>query len=276
MTYKEGKKIVLNKQENIINHKELPIGSVAYFVDKYRGRNAAGNVRWYVDFGIVEEHYPSSICLIKLEPADRRTINGVRYSDFTTPTRWAKLPKGWSYDTKLFEEGIDETVPDGRSVDLKDPQAILDAYENGTLVRTQDFDHSHIVVQHGDGSQDSIKGTYRLIRDHKVYSCIPAYESIAWREVYRTYAEAETVVQAHEAEVKRVAALSDYDWAVEQIWGTINRWAHFSPEERDVKKQCYFAWLMEQGNPEEIETRIFGDAIQWKKWKKGHWMNIAL
>lgn len=264
-----------DRLERMVNPKELPLGSVAYFVDRYRGRDAAGNVRWMVDLGIVEEHYPSAICLTKLEPADRRTINGIRHQDFATPTRWMKLPKGWTYDTRLFEEGVDETVPDGRAVDPRDPQAVLDAYKSGALVQTWDFDHSRIVVQLGGEDGDSVKGTYRLIRNHNACCYIPPYESVAWREVYKTYAEAEAVIRAHEAELARVAALSDYDWSVEQIRNTLDRWAG-TDQARADKKKLYLDWLLNQENVEDLEARVFGDTVQWKPWKAKRWMNIAL
>lgn len=251
------------------NPKAFPVGSVAYFVDKR-------SIRWQVDYGIVEDRYNGSICLMKLEPADRRTINGVRYCNFVTPTRWTKLPKGWTYDTKLFEEGIDETVPDGRGVNLREPQAILDAYESDALVRVSDFDHSRIDEQFGGQIDGSAKGTYRLIRNHTVYRYIPSYESISWYEVYKTYAEAESIVQSYEAELARVVALSDYDWSVEQIKDTINRWARFNPEGRTCQKSLYLNWIMAQGNPEEIETRVFKDTIQWKRWKFSRWMDVVL
>lgn len=118
-------------------------------------------------------------------------------------------------------------------------------------------------------------GTPRLIRNHNTYCYIPPYESIAWQEVYKTYAEAEDVVQAHEAELARVAALSDYDWSVEQIRDTLDRWSGDN-QARAGKKKLYLDWLLNQENVENIETRVFGDMVQWKPWKAKKWMNIAL
>ncbi|MDO5151695.1 MAG: hypothetical protein Q4D76_20295 [Oscillospiraceae bacterium] len=245
-----------------INPKIYPIGSVVYFIKKY-------GHEWEVSYGIVEEHYVDTICLQLYELLDTRLINGIPIKDFITPTRWHKLPKGWSYDTKLFEITYGEYPHDPKDYNLKNPNDILKAIEDGILVKVQDNDHARI--------RDEIdsKLGWRICREYPIYEHHPTYTSIRYYDVYGSYNEAMKVIHEHDAEFKRQSELSDYDWSVEQIDKELNRWAYMysiSVEE----KQRYREWILSLDKVEDVEIRILQGTIQWKYCKNKRWMNIEI
>ena len=76
-------------------------------------------------------------------------------------------------------------------------------------------------------------------------------------------------------EFHRQAALSDYDWSVEQIDKTLDMWKAFNDaSDKDVK--AYRDWLLGMKDVENIETRLWGKQIQWKYWKNTRWNCIEL
>lgn len=83
---------------NKLNPKSFPVGSVVYFL-RYKKRSSEKEI-W---FGTVLEHYASEIAIQLYDLRDTRMIEGVPVKNFKTPSKWKKLPKGWSWDTVLFE-----------------------------------------------------------------------------------------------------------------------------------------------------------------------------
>ena len=77
------------------------------------------------------------------------------------------------------------------------------------------------------------------------------------------------------SEFTRQANLSDYDWSVEQIDKTLNRWKKFV-DASDKEVEQYRDWLLSMDNVEDIETRISNGNIQWKYWKNKKWNYIEL
>lgn len=243
-----------------LNGKEIPIGSVGYYVKK-RGND------WRVDFGIVKEHYVSAIGLQLVELADRMLINGIPRKEFETPTVWKKLPKGYSYNTKLFEISFLPLQEELKNRKIENPDDILWLYENGIFVNVQDNDHAKIEAE------ISKENGWRIIRKYdKTEKC---YISVNCHEVYTTYEDAQRVVDDYYAELERQANLSDYDWSVEQIDRVLDMWAKRNGIS-DKEKKAYRDWILEREKVEDIEVRSFSDEIQWKYYKNKRWMNIEL
>lgn len=104
-----------------------------------------------------------------------------------------------------------------------------------------------------------------------------SYNSCSIRpdKVYFTYQEAKAEVEEYLTEFRRQAALSDYEWAVEEIDKTLNHWKKFQ-DATDEEVNVYRDWLLSMKNVEEIETRISLGNIQWKYEKNKKWNNIVL
>lgn len=248
-----------------INQKEFPLGSVVYYVKK-------SGSKWEVSFGIVEQHYPGTICLQLLEPCDYTLINGIPKKELVTPTKWQKLPKGWTWNTKLFETSIDDVRAermgffDKHPDIIKNPEEILSAYQSGIFVKVQDNDHSSIEAEIDK------KNGWRIVRRFYYGDNHPMFISVDFREVYRTYEEAQKVIDAHEAELKRQTELSEYDWSVEHIDYTLDRAIFLT----DLEREKYREWLLTRDHVEDIEVRCVAGNVQWKYWKNKKWMNIEI
>lgn len=257
---KEEAEIYIKNSELNINRKEIPIGKVVFFIKK-------NGYKWSVAFGTIEEHYTSEICVQLYEFADRRLINGIPVDEFETPTKWQKLPKGWSYDTELFTLSHEEMPETAKKLHINVPEDIIKAINEGILVKVQSVDHCHF-----DTEIDSKKG-WRIVRKYPMFDHHPSYVSLMPCEVFRTFEEAEKVIALHEAEFERQANLSDLDWSIEQIDKDIDRWASMYAISADEKSRCRER-IMSIDNLEDVETRIFSGSIQWKYSKNKRWMNI--
>ena len=247
-----------------LNDKKLPVGSVGYFVE----RSNQPPYDYYVHYGIIEEHYATEIAMKLYELKDVRIIDGVPIKEFKTPTRWMKLPKGWTYNTKLFTIEYGEYEYPPRDYNITKPEDILQAIADGVLVKVEDNDHAQI-----EAEIDSKNG-YRIVRKYPPYHWDRTDIWLRYDKVYATYDEAKAVVDSIEAEFKRQSELSDYDWSLEQIDRTINRCVGMyliTKEQGEEFRQR----LIDMGNIEEIETRIFGGGLQWKYWKAAKWKTMA-
>lgn len=241
-----------------VNHKTFPIGSVVYFIKKH-------GHEWDVSYGVVAEHYVDAVCVQLYELFDTRLINGIPIKELITPTRWQKLPKGWSYDTKLFDLSYSEFSHDLKDYSLENPNDILRAINDGVLVKTQDNDHSRIETE-----IDSKNG-WRICRKYPYDNYYPTYTSLQEFQMYSSYEEAKKVVIEHEAELKRQSELSDYEWSVEQIDRILD-----NPFYSDEEKKKYRDWILSLDNVEDIEVRTCQGNIQWKYCKNKRWMNIEI
>lgn len=261
----------------MINTKEISVGSVAYFLTPDKTGKKS------IKFGVVEGHYSSEICLQLYDFCERRLIDGVPVEMIEFPTKWQKLPKGWSYDTKLFQLGFrdlpsydTELLQLGfralpgytRTILINNPIEILQAIKDGILVKVQDIDYWHF-----ESVIDKNKG-WRIERKPPYYGEIhPSYASIRRDEVYATYEQAKSALDAEEAELKRQAALSDYDWSVEQIDRVLNRWAKLNGVSDEEKQKCRDR-ILSLDKVEDVEVRLTSDGIQWKYQNNKRWITI--
>lgn len=242
-----------------INRKTLPIGSVAYFVDKCKYKTPGRT--WGVDYGIVEEYYATEICLKLIEPKDIRLIDGIPISEYPIG-EYHKLPKGWTYDTKLFEISY-ESPP---LPSISDPRAILSAYESGVLVNVQDNLHADIKVD-----IDKQRG-WRILLKTPMWKPAPRpYISLPFHEVFQTYDEAKAIVDVEYADFDWQASLSDYDWSVEQIDRTLCCWAQIYQVDSETV-QAIRNRLLSFDNIEELEVRFCCTGnIEWKYARNKRW-----
>lgn len=245
------------------NKEKFPIGSIAYYVKK-RG------YKWSAWFGIVTEHYADCVELELYDLPETRRIGGVKYDDFVTPTHWAKLPKGWSYDTDLVNLSFDE-YPSGTNLYINKSEDIVRAINEGLLVEVAERDYSTI-----EAEIDKTYG-YKLVRKPS-QDYHPSCISVDWDKLYKTYDEAQAVIAAYKVELARQAELSDYDWSVEQMDRVLARWQMFYGASNKEKNK-YREWLLDLEHFEDVEVRLFEKNIQWRYWKNKYgkttkWHNI--
>ena len=242
-----------------LNPKEYPIGSIVYYVRK-------NGCHWHVSFGTVIEHYADTICLQLYDFCDRRLIDGVPIKDFVTPTRWQKLPKDWTWNTKLFEINFNDPKR-YEMLDAKKPTKIKKAIESGWLVKVQDNDYARFETE-----IDGKKG-WRIVRKYEDNP--PTYTSVRFDQVYPTWDAANAVCEAHVEELERQKNLTDEEWSIEKIDEVLRHWAYACVVPDDTVEK-YREWILKLEHIEDVEVRQIGNLIQWKYWKNKRWCNIEL
>lgn len=241
-------------------------GDIVYWCDR------KGN-EYKVGYGRVDEQFSDVVCIDLLEPKETRYIDGVHIDEFQEEQKYKKLPKGWTYDTKLFnlENKInpdDEQLLDNICVKIDNPESIKKAYELGLLVKSER-------IFHGTIETDITKEGFRIVKKYPMWQHYGTRVSIRPDKVYFTYQEAHSEAEEYISEFKRQAALTDYEWSVEQIDKTLNRWKNlYDISEKDVLS--YREWLLSLKNVENIEIRMLLGDIQWKYEKIKKWNNIVL
>lgn len=253
-----------------INKKEIPIGSVAYYLDTQRH---SCDPKKIIKYGIVKEHFPSAIILQLLERPDIRYIEGVSVNDFETPSEWRKLPKGWNGSFNFFEEET-EKLPDSEEFkehnDIRRPENILWLYQNGYLVNAQDNSHRKFTVEINKSLG------WRIVDEiPKFDEFHPDFISLSYANVYSTYEEAQRIRDKDYAQYYAQSEMSDYEWAVYQIDNALDKWAGTYCITETEKNKCR-EWLLEQKNVEDINVRIYCGNIQWKYSKNKKWLNIVI
>ena len=242
-------------------------GDVVYWVERHK----APNFDYYVDFGIVDEEFSDAVCVERLHIRDHRFIDNIPYKDFPQFTHWKKLPKGWTYNTRLFEIEwrSDEDWSALGNLKINKPEDIKTAFEQGVLIYLKDYDQT---VPH---SEVSNKLGWRIRKEHDDSTYIYPHVTLQKDNAFKTYEEAQAVIDAQEAEWKRQSELTDEEWSIEQIDHDLQRWAKiYSKSPEKVQKVRDF--LLGMDKIEDIETRVFDGDFQWKYWKNKKWRTVVL
>lgn len=232
--------------------------------------HSEGNGKYHVAWGMVDEQFSDAVVIDYLTLRERRLINGVPIDEFKD-NHYKKLPKGWTWNTRLYSITYADDMTDDEQnfvFDLKNPDCVKEAYNKGYLVKDS-------TIFHGVIEEEITKEGYRIVKKYPNWRHHIDHVSVMPHKVYFTYGEAEKEVNDNRAEFTRQAELSDYDWSVEQIDHTLNRWKIIN-DASDKEVQSYREWLLGLKNIEDIETRVFGGNIQWKYWKNKKWNYIEL
>lgn len=249
--------------------KRFKQGDIVYFCENTQGHS---DIKW----GMVDEQFSDAVCVDFLETKENRYIDGIPLDEFRKNEinqHYKKLPKGWTYDTKLFtleyiNDSKDEELFEKLDVSIDKPESIKKAYELGLFVKSSDKFQGNIET-------DITRDWYKVITKYPMWKHKITHTSVRPDKCYFTYQEALKEKIEYEKEFQRQASLSDYDWSVEQIDKTLKFYQKLS-DETDDKIQQYRNWLLEMKDVENIETRIHSNQIQWKYWKNKRWNNITL
>ena len=248
--------------------KRLANGDIVYLC------HSEGCGRYCVKFGMVDEQFSDAVIIDYIVPRERRLVNGIPIDKFESETKYRKLPKGWSYDTQLYELTYEPwtakeiALNDKWATIIKTPSKLKELYNNGILVKDS-------TIFHGKIEADITKEGFRIRKYYPMWEHHIDSVSIVPYKVYFTFDEAEKEVQENIAEFDRQAALSDYEWSVEQIDKTLHRYKMIA-DVSDNEIQQYREWLLNMSNVEDIETRIFNGNVQCKYWTKKRWNYIEL
>lgn len=229
-----------------------------------------GNADYSVHYGMVDEQFSDAVVIDYIVPRERRRVDGVPIDEFHSEQKYRKLPKGWTYNTKLFELTWDDFTQEEKDfkLDISKPETLKEAYDKGYLVKDS-------TIFHGVIEDEITKDGFKIVKKYPEWKHHIDHISIFPHKVYFTYEEAKKEADENIAEFHRQANLSDYDWSVEQIDKTLDMWKAFNDaSDKDIK--AYRDWLLSMKNVENIETRLWGKEIQWKYWKNTRWNCIEL
>lgn len=246
-------------------------GDVVYWCEREGGR-------LFVDYGIVEEQFFDGVYINLLSLKERRRVNGIPLDEFKntcTSSKRKKLPRGWNYNTQLYELTTDAWTPEEekilQKIDITDPKQIREAYDKGILVE-------RAKIFTGDIYEDITNEGYRIVtKCHMWETYRPTRRTIRSDKVYFTYKEAEAEKDANIEELKRQAELSDEEWSWELIKKDVERYSklywgiHYAE-----KINQYLEFFKNLPNIEDIETRFSGGTLQWKYCKNKAWKNVFI
>ena len=167
---------------------------------------------------------------------------------------------------KLYKITYD--LSDKYKLDISSPENIKELYNMGLLVKDA-------TKFYGKIEAEITKDGYRIVKKYPMWKHHICNTSIRPDKCYFTYEEAKKEVDENVAEFYRQANLSEYDWSLEQICKTIDRYINIIDGNEDVGKS-YQNWFKEMENVEDIETRIYDGEIQWKYEDNKKWRNIDL
>ena len=249
--------MAINIRENIFNE-----GDIVYWCHNF------GNGRYKVNWGRVDKQFSNAVIIDYLERKEYRKINGIPINEFQSETKYKKLPKGWTYNTILFnyDFGVEEDLEEIIKINITKPETIKEAYKKGYLVKSEE-------IFHGTVEAEITKEGYRIVKKYPRLLYKPTNTSINPWKVYFTYDEAKKEVDENIAEFTRQANLSDYEWSVEQIDKTLNKYRNFTGVNEDQIQEVR-EFLLGLDKVEDIETRIFCGNVQWKYWNNKKWMNL--
>ena len=114
------------------NKKIFTNGDIVYWC-KYSGRGV-----YDVEWGMVYAQYADTVIIEYLSVMETRMVDGIpieKFADEPKFKRLRKLPKDWTYSTRLFE--ITHRLLPEYKLDVTDPENIKDAYAKGFLVKKE-------------------------------------------------------------------------------------------------------------------------------------------
>ena len=239
-------------------------GEVVYWCENL------GNGKYQVNYGIVDQEYYDRVAVDLLSVPETRRINGIPFDEFKDD-RYHKLPKGWTYNTKLFEE-TNDPLPEGlKELKIQNPVDIKKAYENGWLVKKS-------TINPGYMSAEITKEGYRIKVDYGLRgelldrrTCVGVYRD----KLYRDYESAEREMETELAEFQRQAALSDDEWSKEQIEKSLTKYRMAFGVSEEIIDKCR-DYLFNLTNIFDVVTRVTTKGLEWKYDRNRKWMSVVV
>ena len=242
-------------------------GQVVYFAEGCRpyGYNTQVGIcegvqdlsgAWYVDL---------------IDVADYRYINGVHIDDFVSETEWRKLPKNWSYNTKLFE--IENRVPEDdkdrlREMRLDNPADVLSGLGEGIICLKKDRFDGAI-----EAEIDRRKG-WRIVKRHYSWTYMyghkrATYARIPESDIFPDYASAKRRVDELQQERHDYYSMTDEEHSWNDLEQALTNLS--LPDEEKKKYRDLFGLLPGIEDVEikkdsgDIFFRYFRRDLKWLK-----------
>ena len=271
------------KEVSNISRPDLRVGDIAYWVERANYGYCSYNGFW-VKYGIVDEVWKDCYVVNYLVPYEEViiTIDNENHTfktfaemqDFINNMSYRKLPKGWTYNTKLFTWRTVNPIKAEGSV--KNPEDVKKAVECGSLVRpkmkvTNDGFPADVVEKHGwkltmsptsgrDSSHTYISSDILL---DKYYT-------------FSTWEDAEKLAKILKQEKEWSANLTDSEYVEIRILRVLNKAQEriFGENALTAKEaKRIYKFMIKQKRFDEIECRWLG-RFQWRYYDSKKWYTV--
>lgn len=255
----------------MIDRRDIKEGQIVFFLERHNTQPH----NFYIGYGVVDFYSCTDVCVDWLGLKDNRivvTLDGKRtpFAEFKNDAEYRKLPKGWSYDTKLYDIEYDESDKEikNKILSLKgiDKQVRM-AYDCGILVKKTLTDYEGV-----DATVD--KDGYKLSRKLPMWVQHRTGGTYRYDELFATFDEAQEALDAYKAEQTRIANLSDREWVLEDVHKTVNRHKNIYHESDEYYEKVLDFFENRCDNVEDVEVRISGGVIQWKYYNRKKWNSL--
>lgn len=225
-----------------------------------------------VHFGIIMDSNPYNPengcwCVEKYEARNFTSINGIPFDEFKSETEWRKLPKGWTYNTQLFDVGLTLSwelyKKDCEGLSFTNPEGILSLIDKGWWVPKKS---GHEVVE------AEIKDKqYRIIKKYPCWESTygqdkSTYTWLKEGSFFFTYDEAlqscVMKIQDH-YEALRQETLIDNEMSIQWVLGKVP----------DHYKDRVEVLLRSLPTSNRIRLRYYQNQVLWES-SNGNWMLI--
>lgn len=220
--------------------------------------------KWRVKFGVIDFLSDCGAIIDLLSVREHRFVNGVPINEFKSETKFKKLPKGWSWNTELFEMTYEEIEVPEELNDLRKADNIETLLAMGYLVPMKE-------VFDGVIEAEITKEGYRIIKNYPMWRRqVPKSATVPYHKLYNSYGLALEEVNKLNAEIERQATLTDEEWSIEEISKTIARYQSLYGM-TDTEAEKIVKFFASNKKVADIETRISSGELQWKYWKNKKW-----
>ena len=142
-----------------------------------------GGGEYSIHYVMVDEQFSDAVCIDYLVPRERRRVDGVPIDEFQSEQRYRKLPKGWTYNTKLFELTWDDLSYEESILilDVTKTETIKEAYDKGYLVKDS-------TIFHGVIEDEITKDGFRIVKNtqEKVFIILIMFLSVLIKYILHT------------------------------------------------------------------------------------------
>lgn len=255
----------------MIDRRNIKEGQIVFFLER---RNTQPH-DLYIRYGVVDFYSCTDVCVDWLGLKDNRivvTLDGKRtsFAEFKNDVKYRKLPKGWTYNTELYDIEYDESDAETKNkiLSLKGiDKQVRTAYDCGILVKKTLTDYECV-----DATVD--KDGYKLSRKLPMWIQHRTGGTYRYDELFATYDEAKKALDDYKAEQTRIANLSDREWVLEDVHKTVNRHKNIYHESDEYYEKVLDFFENRCNNVEDVDVRIYGGVIQWKYYNKKKWSSL--
>lgn len=275
----------IDKVKEVMNipRPELKVGDIAYWVERANYGYGRYDGFW-VKYGIVDEVWKDCYVVNYLVPYEEViiTIDNESHTfktfaemqDFINNMSYRKLPKGWTYNTKLFTWRTVNPIKAEGSV--KNPEDVKKAVECGSLVRPRmkvtnaGFPNDIVEKQGWKLRMNATSG--RNGSNTYIQSDIPLDKYYT----FSTWEDAEKLAKILKEEKEWSANLTDSEYVETRILRVLNKAQEKIFGENaltvDEAKRIY-NFMIKQKRFDEIECRWYG-GFQWRYYDSKKWYTV--